>query len=130
MARRPCGRRSPRSLGRGAEAIWIGGDNTVLSSLDAVIGPARAAGVPVFTSIPGCSARGALFDLGADYHRVGESVGHLAGRVLDGESPADMPIRYEIPPEFWINRLALEAQKGTWSLPPEIDAQVDVVVEQ
>jgi ABC-type uncharacterized transport system substrate-binding protein len=117
-------------LGRGAEAIWIGGDNTVLSSLDAVIGPARAAGVPVFTSIPGSSARGALFDLGADYHRVGESVGHLASRVLNGESPSDIPIRYEIPPELWINRLALEAQKGTWSLSPEIDAQVDVVVEQ
>ena len=43
---------------RGAEAIWVGGDNTVLSSLDAVIAPARSAGVPVFTSIPGCAARG------------------------------------------------------------------------
>ena len=96
-------------VGRGAEAIWVGGDNTVLSSLDAVIGPARAAGVPVFTSIPGCAERGALFDLGADYYRVGESVGRLAGRVLDGESPADMPILYEVPPEFWINRVALKS---------------------
>jgi ABC-type uncharacterized transport system substrate-binding protein len=117
-------------VARGAEAVWVGGDNTVLSSLDAVIGPARSAGVPVFTSVPGCAARGALFDLGADYHRVGESVGRLAGRVLGGESPADMPILYEVPPEFWINRLALEAQTGGWSLPPEIDAQVDVVVEK
>jgi ABC-type uncharacterized transport system substrate-binding protein len=116
--------------GRGAEAIWIGGDNTVLSSLDAVIGPARAAGVPVFTSIPGCAARGALFDLGADYHRVGESVGRLAGRVLDGESPADMPILYEVPPELWINRLALEEQTGGWSFPPDVDAKADVVVEK
>ena len=117
-------------VGRGAEAVWIGGDNTVLSSLDAVIGPARAAGVPVFTSIPGCAARGALFDLGADYHRVGESVGRLAGRVLGGESPADMPILYEVPPEFWINRLALEAQTQGWSFPTEIDAKADVVVEK
>ena len=104
-------------VGRGAEAIWVGGDNTVLSSLDAVIGPARAAGVPVFTSIPGCAERGALFDLGADYYRVGESVGLLAGRVLDGESPADMPILYEVPPEFWINRVALETLDGGWSFP-------------
>jgi ABC-type uncharacterized transport system substrate-binding protein len=116
-------------VGRGADAIWVGGDNTVLSSLDAVIGPARAAGVPVFTSIPGCAARGALFDLGADYHRVGQSVGRLAGRVLGGESPADMPILYEVPTEFWINRLALQAQTGGWSLPPEIEAKADVVVE-
>jgi ABC-type uncharacterized transport system substrate-binding protein len=116
-------------IGRGAEAVWVGGDNTVLTSLDAVIGPAQAAGVPVFTSIPGSAARGALFDLGADYRRVGESVGRLAGRVLDGESPAAMPILYEVPPELWINRPALRAQTRGWSLPPEIDAQVDVVVE-
>jgi ABC-type uncharacterized transport system substrate-binding protein len=117
-------------VGRGAEAIWVGGDNTVLSSLDAVIGPAQAAGVPIFTSIPGCAARGALFDLGADYYRVGQSVGRLAGRVLGGESPADMPIRYEVPPEFWINRLTLEAQTGGWSLPPEIEAKADVLVDK
>jgi ABC-type uncharacterized transport system substrate-binding protein len=114
---------------RGAEAIWVGGDNTVLSALDAVIAPARAAKIPVFTSIPGCAARGALFDLGADYYRVGESVGRLAGRVLGGESPAAMPIQYEVPPEFWINRLALRSQAGDWSFPAEIDAQADVVVE-
>jgi ABC-type uncharacterized transport system substrate-binding protein len=116
--------------GRGAEAVWVGGDNTVLSSLDAVIGPARAAGVPVFTSIPGCAAQGALFDLGADYHRVGESIGRLAARVLGGQSPADMPILYEVPPEFWINRIALEAQTGGWSFPPEVVAQADVVVDK
>ena len=117
-------------VGRGAEAVWVGGDNTVLSALDAVIGPARAAGVPVFTSIPGSAARGALFDLGADYHRVGESVGRLAGRVLGGQSPANMPILYEVPPEFWINRLALEARTEGWSFPSEVDAKADVVVEK
>ena len=117
-------------VGRGAEAIWVGGDNVVLSSLDAVIGPARAGGVPVFTSVPGCAARGALFDLGADYFRVGQSIGRLAGRVLGGESPADMPIVYEVPPELWINRVALETLSGGWSFPPDVDAQADVVVEK
>jgi ABC-type uncharacterized transport system substrate-binding protein len=117
-------------VGRGAEAVWIGGDATVLSSIDGVVGPAQAAGVPVFTSVPGCGARGTLFDLGADYFKVGESIGGLAGRVLNGESPADMPILYDAPPEFWINRPALAALKGGWSFPPEIDAKADVVVEK
>ncbi len=117
-------------VGRGAEAVWVGADNTVLSSLDAAIGPARAAGVPVFTSIPGSAERGALFDLGADYHRVGESVGRLAGRILDGESPSGMPIVYEVPPELWINRLAVAAQTSGWSFPVDIEAKADVVVEK
>jgi ABC-type uncharacterized transport system substrate-binding protein len=71
-----------------------------------------------------------LFDLGADYHRVGTQIGRLAARVLDGESPADMPILYEVPPELWINRVALAAQKRGWSFPAEIDAKADVVVEK
>lgn len=50
-------------VGRGAEAIWVGGDVTVLASLESVIGPARSAGIPVFTNIPGCGERGSLFDL-------------------------------------------------------------------
>ena len=42
-----------------------------------------------------------------------------------------MPILYEVPPEFWINRLALESAQGEdWSFPPEIDAKADVVVEK
>jgi ABC-type uncharacterized transport system substrate-binding protein len=114
---------------RGAEAIWVGGDNTVLAALDAVVGPAGAAGVPVFTSIPGSASHGALFDFGADYYRVGQSVGRLAGRVLDGESPAGMPILYEVPPELWINRRALAAAGARWSFPADVDAKADVVVE-
>jgi ABC-type uncharacterized transport system substrate-binding protein len=117
-------------VGRGAEAVWVGGDNTVLAALDAAIGPARAAGVPVFTNIPGSVEQGALFDLGANYQQVGESTGRLAARVLDGESPATMPILYEVPVELWINRVALAALRGGWSFPPEIDAKADLVVEK
>ena len=73
-------------IGRGAEAIWIGGDVTVLASIESVIGPARSAGIPVFSNIPGCGARGTLFDLGADYYQVGGKVGELAGRVLGGRA--------------------------------------------
>jgi ABC-type uncharacterized transport system substrate-binding protein len=117
-------------VGRGAEAIWVGGDNTVLASIDAVIGPARSGGVPVFTSIPGNAERGALFDLGADYYRVGEMIGLLATRVLNGESTADMPILYEVSPEIWINPLALKSIGGGWTFPKETEANADVVIEK
>jgi ABC-type uncharacterized transport system substrate-binding protein len=117
-------------IGRGAEAIWIGGDVTVLASIESVIGPARSAGIPVFSNIPACSVRGALFDLGADYYQVGGKVGELAGQVLSGEPPGVLPIRFEVPAELWINRLALEQLKGGWSFPADIQAKADVQVEQ
>ena len=67
----------------------------MLASLDSVIGPARSAGIPVFSNIPGCSASATLFDLGADYYQVGGKAGELAGRVWAGESPASIadPLR-------------------------------------
>jgi ABC-type uncharacterized transport system substrate-binding protein len=117
-------------IGRGAEAIWIGGDVTVLASIESVIGPARTARIPVFSNIPGCSERGGLFDLGADYYRVGGKVGELAGRVLGGESPSSLPILYEVPAELWINRVALAATPNGWSLPREVEAKADLLVEQ
>ncbi len=117
-------------IGRGAEAVWIGGDVTVLASIDSVVGPARSAGIPVFSNIPGCGAHGTLFDLGADYYQVGGKVGELAGRVLGGQPPASLPILYEVPAELWINRIALEQIKGGWSFPKEIEAKADVVFEQ
>lgn len=117
-------------IGRGAEAIWNGGDVTVLASLESVLGPARAAGVAVFSNIPGCASKGTLFDLGADYYRVGGRIGQLAGRVLGGESRAEMPILYEVPPESWLNRVALGELAGRWSVPPEVEARADVVVER
>jgi ABC-type uncharacterized transport system substrate-binding protein len=117
-------------ISRGAEAIWIGGDATVLASLDSAIGPARAAGIPVFSNIPGCSAGSTLFDLGADFYQVGGKVGELAAQVLGGQSPASLPIFYEVPNELWISNVALERIKAGWSFPKEIQARADVVVEQ
>ncbi|MDR3638411.1 MAG: ABC transporter substrate-binding protein, partial [Isosphaeraceae bacterium] len=117
-------------IGRGAEAVWIGGDVTVLAALESVIGPARTADIPVFSNIPGCAAKGCLFDLGADYYQVGGKVGQLASAMLGGESPAAMPVLYEVPPEFWINRVAFEPLKAHWSIPSELEAKADVVVER
>ena len=102
----------------------------MLASIDSVIGPARSAAIPVFSNIPGCGARGALFDLGADYYQVGGKIGELAGRVLGGASPASLPIFYEVPGELWINRGVLKQVKGGWSFPEEILARADVVYEQ
>jgi len=115
-------------ISRGVEALWVGGDITVLTSLDSVVGPARTAGIPVFSNMPGSAERGVLFDLGADYYRVGGAIGELASRVLLGESPAKIPMQYEVPPHFYVNEVVLKTAPAGWSLPADIAAKVDVRV--
>ena len=42
-------------IARDAQAIWIGGDNTVIAGVNSVIAICRRMGVPVFTILPGTS---------------------------------------------------------------------------
>src|SRR5262249_33226186 len=80
-------------ISRGAQAIWIGGDVTVMSATKTVVAAARKAGIPVFTITPGQPDRGTLFDLGANFHECGRLTGALAGDILNGTDPATVPIR-------------------------------------
>src|SRR4029453_14673281 len=75
-----------RSLyARSAQAIWVGGDNTVTAAIGSVIAASRRRGLPVFTILPGTPDRGTLFDAGPDFYQVGRQGGLLAASVLDGE---------------------------------------------
>ena len=47
-------------IARGAQAIWVGGDVTVVVAIDSVIASARKAHIPVFTLTPGKPERGTL----------------------------------------------------------------------
>jgi putative tryptophan/tyrosine transport system substrate-binding protein len=107
-------------VARGVQAIWLPGDVTVLTAADTLIATARKAGIPVFTSIPGNTKLGALFDLGANYHEVGRLAGVLAGQILDGRDPATVPIENVMPQTLLINTAALSGLKDAWRVPDDI----------
>jgi len=69
-------------VSRGVQALWVGGDVTVNVAIDSLLNVAKKGRIPVFTNLPPNAKRGALFDLGANYHEVGRIVGDLAGQVL------------------------------------------------
>ena len=58
-------------LARDVDALWLSPDVTTSVAAEAVLGAAKRARLPVFSSLPGNSANGALFDLGADYVAIG-----------------------------------------------------------
>jgi ABC-type uncharacterized transport system substrate-binding protein len=120
-------------VAREAQAIWIGGDNTVIAALSSVIGTARRAGVPVFSILPGAPDRGTLFDAGPDFYQVGRQGGFLAADVLGGQNIAQIPIRDVqdvAPPYLSVNTTAVKGLKEPWQLPEDIVASATVVVDE
>jgi ABC-type uncharacterized transport system substrate-binding protein len=116
-------------VARGAEAFWTGGDATVNNAVDALIGVAARAGIPVFSNITGHVRRGSLLDLGANYHEVGVEAGHIAADVLGGSDPAAIPVRDFMPKRVLINRGALAGLREPWQLDAAVLAQAEEVIE-
>jgi ABC-type uncharacterized transport system substrate-binding protein len=114
---------------RDVDALWVGGDVTVLAAIDAVILVARQARIPVLTCIPGNAAKGTLFDLGANYYEVGRMTGQLAGRVLEGEAIATLPWERAIPPKLFVNTVAPEGLDPPWTIPAAVLAEADSVID-
>jgi len=116
-------------VSRGVQAFWTGGDATVNNAVDALIGVAQRAGVPVFSNITGHTARGALLDLGASYFEVGAEAGRIAGDILAGNDPAKMPVRDFMPKRIVVNRQALVGLHETWQLDETVLAQAAQILE-
>jgi ABC-type uncharacterized transport system substrate-binding protein len=107
-------------VARGAQALWVGGDVTVMAALDAIIPLAKKARIPVFSSMPGAPGRGTLFDLGADYREVGRLAGKLAAEILDGRSPATVAIENVLPERLVVDETLLAGLDDPWRFPDEV----------
>jgi ABC-type uncharacterized transport system substrate-binding protein len=120
-------------IGRGAQAIWVGGDVTVQVALDSVVAAANKGGIPVFTISPGKPDRGTLFDVGLNYFECGKLTGALAADILHGADPASRPIVDVLdlaPRRLIVNRRAVNGLKETWTLPADIVRRADTVVDE
>lgn len=117
-------------ISRGAQAIWVGGDSTVLVALPSVIATAKKARIPVFTITPGDPHRGTLFDQGANFLEIGRQTGELAVQILRGADPATIPVRNVIPEKLVINTLALSGLADPWRLPANALARADIFVDE
>jgi ABC-type uncharacterized transport system substrate-binding protein len=116
-------------VARGVQAIWVPGDVTVLSAIGSVVGAARGAGIPVFSSIPGNADRGVLLEVGANYHEVGRIAGELAVRVLRGTAPSEIGVVNVMPERIVVNRAALAGLHEPWRIPEEVAARAGVILD-
>ncbi len=107
-------------IARGAEAIWIGGDNIVESASASVIKSAGDAGIPVIANAPNHADNGALIALGADYWEVGRATGKIAAELMNGRSPSSFPVRDYVPCSLTLNLDSLAKTDSAWSFPKDI----------
>jgi ABC-type uncharacterized transport system substrate-binding protein len=114
---------------REVEAIWAGGDSTVAAALDTLTGTAADAGIPLFTNMPSDVKQGALFSLGADYFEVGRASGLLAGRVLNGEATAGIPVENLVPEQLAINTAVLPKFASHWKFGSDWVKRAKIVVD-
>lgn len=119
-------------IAREAQAIWVGGDNTVIAALPSVIAIAKRNGIPVFTVLPGAADRGTLLDAGPNFFEVGRQGGLLAADILDGANIAGIPVRDildVVPPYLSVNAVAATGLKEPWRVTDDLRADADVVVD-
>ncbi|MHB1080286.1 MAG: ABC transporter substrate-binding protein [Prosthecobacter sp.] len=116
-------------VARGAEALWMGGDVTVMTAADSLISTAKKGRIPVFTVIPPNVKKGSLFDLGADYPEVGRLAGNLAGEILNGRKPADVPVTNVMPEMLAVNLQATKDLQTPWQISDELQKRANLLID-
>jgi putative ABC transport system substrate-binding protein len=116
-----------RSLvGRGVEAIWLLGDATVHAAAGAVVAAeARRARIPVFSNV--LRGRGVLFAYGLSAYDATRSAGAIAGRIVRGERPVNIPIVRMTTYRLFVDTSAFQGLRDPWVLPADVLAMADRV---
>lgn len=109
-----------RLIERGADAIWMGSDNSVNNAVSSIAEIARENRIPVITVIPNMVDFGSLFDLGADYYSVGFRGGEIAAQVAKGANPEAIPVETYVPEQLFINLSALQNLRDPWGFSQDV----------
>ncbi len=79
-------------VSKGVDCINNFTDNNVVDNLASVVQAADEAGIPVFGSEVEQVKNGCLASESIDYVSLGVETGKIAARILNGESPSDIPV--------------------------------------
>ncbi len=114
---------------KGVEALWVGGDNIVETSIESVIKAGTEAGIPVFTNNPDHAPKGAYVSLGANYYQVGEKLGELTASILSGRPIKSVPIENVVPENLVINLKDNKNLGAQWKIPAEVSRRAAKIIE-
>ncbi len=101
---------------RGAQALWLGGDNVVETGIDQLINATAKANIPLFTNSAYNIYGNTLFGIGAEYYEVGRLAGNMTADIIEGKSTREIRVENRIPENLKVNPIALKNLKGGWSV--------------
>lgn len=78
-------------LASSVKVIYVGGDNTVVGAMPAVIKSALDKKIPVFASDSGSIENGAIAGISVDYVKLGQQTAEVVSEVLKGKEPRAIP---------------------------------------
>ena len=110
------------------QAFHIIYDDTVLSSLEAIVKICNEKKVPLFTSDLESVPKGALAAYGLNFFTIGYSAGKRAARILKGENPGNIPWGRIEKLNLVVNEKAARAQGMILS--PELLKRSDRIIAQ
>jgi putative ABC transport system substrate-binding protein len=90
--------------GRDIQVVWLPGDNTAEQGYEGAVKAAKDARLPLITDECSELPRGGLACLGISLHSAAVASGRLAGRVLLGANPNDLPLEEVAVEELAISR--------------------------
>jgi putative ABC transport system substrate-binding protein len=97
-----------QSLVGKVDAVYVPTDNTVVSSIEAVVKVCERTKLPLFSADTDSVERGAIAAMGFDYYLHGKQTGAMARKILAGTKPEDLPVEFQKNLTFHINPKAAE----------------------
>jgi len=98
-----------KSLVGRCDAVFIPTDNTIVSALESVLKVGTQNRLPIFAADVDSVERGAVAAMGFDYYKHGYQTGAMAKKIIEGASPASLPVEFQQDLQLQINLEAADA---------------------